>query len=317
MNDMIETIVSVQLPINEQLRIKKNRLTPNEITGNEKRICIVSGLYGDELGGQYICGEVIRRIKENYSMLKGIVDVYPTINSLGLDTRSREIPMFGLDYNTVFPGSFDGDLAEYTAAKLIEDIKGADFCIDVHSSNVFLKELPQIRVNDDVSGEVLELCKHLNMDLIWIHPSTTVDEGSLAYALNHIGVPTIVTESGTAFRIKYNYCEQVIEGIFCLMKELGVWTGKVITPRKAVIAKDDEITYLNCESSGLFVTHKHLYQRVRKGDVIGIITKPIFGSVEEEIIAPVDGVILTLREHPGVSEGTLVARILGNQEEAK
>lgn len=312
---MIETIVSVQLPIKEELTIKKNRLTPNEISGCEKRICIVSGLYGDELGGQYICGEVIRRIKENYEYLHGIVDVYPTINSLGLDARSREIPMFDLDYNTVFPGSLDGDLPEYTAAKLIEDMRGADFCIDVHSSNVFLKELPQIRVNDDVSEDTLELCRCLNMDLIWIHPSTTVDEGSLAHALNEIGVPTIVTESGTAFRIKYNYCEQVIDGIFCLMKKLGIWTGDVIEPRKAFVVHDDEITYLNCESSGLFVTHCHLYQKVKKGDVIGIITKPIFGSVEEEIVAPVDGFIVTLREHPGVSEGTLVARIFGNQEE--
>jgi predicted deacylase len=312
---MIETIVSVQLPIKEELKIKKNRLTPNEMTGKEKRICIVSGLYGDELGGQYICGEVIRRIKENYEMLTGIVDVYPTINSLGLDSRSREIPMFDLDYNTIFPGSSDGDLAEYTAAKLIEDMKGADFCIDVHSSNVFLKELPQIRVNDDVSKETLELCKNLNMDLIWIHPSTMVNEGSLAYALNEIGVPAIVTESGTAFRIKYNYCEQVIEGIFCLMKELGIWAGKTITPRKAVVVTDEEITYLNCETSGLFVTHKHLYQSVKKGDLIGVITKPIFGLVEEEIKAPVDGILITLREHPGVSEGTLVARILGRQEE--
>ena len=72
---MIETIVSVQLPIKEELTIKKNRLTPNEMHGNEKRFCIVSGLYGDELGGQYICGEVIRRIKEHYDHLKGIVDV--------------------------------------------------------------------------------------------------------------------------------------------------------------------------------------------------------------------------------------------------
>ncbi|MEE1312430.1 MAG: M14 family metallopeptidase [Lachnospiraceae bacterium] len=312
---MIETIVSVQLPVKEELKIKKNRLTPDEMTGKEKRICIVSGLYGDELGGQYICGEVIRRIKENYGMLKGIVDVYPTINSLGLDSRSREIPMFNLDYNTIFPGSVQGDLAEYTAAKLIEDIKGADFCIDVHSSNVFLKELPQIRVNDDVSEETLKLCRHLNMDFIWVHPSTMVNEGSLAFALNEIGVPTIVTESGTAFRIKYDYCEQVTDGIFCLMKELGIWMGDTIEPREAVVVEDNEITYLNCETSGLFVTHKHLYQTVEKGDVIGFITKPIFGSVEEEIIAPVSGILITLREHPGVSEGTLVARILGSQEE--
>lgn len=153
------------------------------------------------------------------------------------------------------------------------------------------------------------------MDMIWVHPSTMVNEGSLVYALNEIGVPAIVTESGTAFRIKYNYCEQVIDGIFCLLKELGIWQGEVVEPREAVVVQDEDIIYLNCETSGLFVTHKHLYQKVKKGDVIGIITKPIFGSVEEEIVAPEDGILITLREHPGVSEGTLVARILGNWED--
>ncbi|MCQ2491732.1 MAG: M14 family metallopeptidase [Lachnospiraceae bacterium] len=311
---MIETIVSVQLPIKEELNIKKNRLLPNDYTGEEKRLCIVSGIYGDELGGQYICAEVIRRVKENYSFLKGVVDVYPAINPLGLDSRNREIPVFDQDYNAVFPGSLEGDLPEYTAAKLIEDIKGADFCIDVHSSNVFLKELPQIRVGMDVTSETIKLCKSLNMDFIWIHPCNLVDEGSLAYSLNEIGVPTVVTESGTAFRIKYNYCEQVIEGIFCLMKEMGIWEGPTITPRKSVVVTDDEICYLNSESSGLFVTHYHLYSEVKKGDVIGEVIRPILGSVEEEIIAPVDGLIMTLREHPSVIEGTQVARIWTREE---
>ena len=60
---MIETVVSVKLPIGETLRIKKNSLMPDNLNGNEKRICLVSGIYGDELGGQYICGEIIKRIK--------------------------------------------------------------------------------------------------------------------------------------------------------------------------------------------------------------------------------------------------------------
>ena len=57
---MIETVASVKLPVGEQLKIKKNSLTPDHMDGNEKRICLVSGIYGDELGGQYICGEIIR-----------------------------------------------------------------------------------------------------------------------------------------------------------------------------------------------------------------------------------------------------------------
>lgn len=49
---MIDTVVSVKLPIGEMLRIKRNRLMPDVVTGEEKRICLVSGIYGDELGGQ-------------------------------------------------------------------------------------------------------------------------------------------------------------------------------------------------------------------------------------------------------------------------
>ena len=44
---MIDTVVSVKLPIGEMLRIKRNRLMPDHVTGEEKRICLVSGIYGD------------------------------------------------------------------------------------------------------------------------------------------------------------------------------------------------------------------------------------------------------------------------------
>ena len=39
---MIDTVVSVKLPIGEMLRIKRNRLMPDVVTGEEKRICLES-----------------------------------------------------------------------------------------------------------------------------------------------------------------------------------------------------------------------------------------------------------------------------------
>ncbi|MCI5623793.1 MULTISPECIES: M14 family metallopeptidase [Anaerostipes] len=310
---MIETVVSVKLPIGEMLKIKKNSLLPDQMNGQEKRICLVSGIYGDELGGQYICGQVIKRIKEDYSLLTGIVDVYPAINPLGLDARTRVVPITDIDYSTVFPGDINGGMEEYTAAKLMEDMEGAACCIDIHSSNIFLQELPQVRLNDDFDDRLLHLSRLMNTNLVWIHPSATVNEGSLAYALNKKGIPTLVTESGGAFRIKYDYCEQIIDGIFTIMNELGIWKGKGHSRKKVPIIKEDEISYLNCESSGIFVSRKKLNEYVKQGEVIGTITNPLFGAVEEEIIAPVEGLIMTLREHPGVTEGSLVARIAGGK----
>ena len=51
---MIDTVVSVKLPIGEMLRIKRNRLMPDHVTGEEKRICLVSGIYGDLMQIQII-----------------------------------------------------------------------------------------------------------------------------------------------------------------------------------------------------------------------------------------------------------------------
>lgn len=312
---MIETVVSVELPVEEVMKIKKNRLTPDIISSNEKRICIVTGMYGDELGGQYICYEIIRRIKANYDKLKGIVDVYPAINPLGLDSVSRGVPSFDLDVNTVFPGSRDGTMAEYAAAKIVEDIAGADFCVDLHSSNIYLKELPQVRVNEDVANEVIPYAKHLNTDIIWIHPSTSVKQGSLAYALNNIGVKTVVIEADTALRINVQYCEQLVEGIFSLLSEFGVWEGEVNAYKTPIISEDKEVVFINCNASGVFIPKIKHSNAVKKGDVIGEIVAAITGSIEEKIIAPCDGVVFSLREYPVVAEGSLIARILGGSYE--
>lgn len=59
-------------------------LTP---TGAEKRFCVVTGIHGDELEGQYVCYELIRRIRERMENLKGVVELYPALNPPGAGLR--------------------------------------------------------------------------------------------------------------------------------------------------------------------------------------------------------------------------------------
>ena len=108
---MVETVVSSALPVDELLSIRKNRLEPDHKSGREKRICIVTGTHGDELEGQYVCYEVNRRIQSQMENLKGIVDIYPALNPLGVDSITRGIPKFDLDMNRIFPGNKEGSMA--------------------------------------------------------------------------------------------------------------------------------------------------------------------------------------------------------------
>lgn len=308
---MIETVVSVDLMVEEVLKVKKNHLAPDFPEGNERRICIVSGLYGDELQGQYICYEVIRRIKLDYTKLTGVVDVYPSVNLMGLDSKTREIPGSGMDMNMLFPGSKSGALGEYTASCLFDDIQGADVCVDLHASNMYIHEVPQVRINDDGVEELLPIAKCLNTDMIWIHPSTSVLNGSLVYSLNHVGVRSVVIESGEAYRINQKYCNQIVDGIFALMKDMGIWQGDSIEPKKNVITNDSDITYINAESNGIFIPNINIYDQVKCGDEIGTVVNVITGSVEEVVRASANGMICSLRSYPVIEEGSLLARIVG------
>ncbi len=306
---MIENIVSVGLPADEVLTIKKNSLKGVGCEGG-KRIAVVTGIHGDELEGQYVCYELVRRITANMAYLKGTVDIYPSVNPLGMEAVSRAVPMSGLDMNRVFPGSDTGAIAENVAAKLVADIKGADICVDIHASNIFIREIPQVRIPSSDSGGLLKYAKALNADFVWVHDSNAVGEGSLACSLREAGVPTLVIEMGVGQRITKAYCKQLLTGIFNLMNRLGIWEAEQGNITHPMISTDGAVHVIHSVESGIFIPSVEHNMWVQKGTVIGEIVTPITGTVEEEITAPADGLIFSLREYPIVYEGSVIARIL-------
>lgn len=312
---MIQEVVSVDLPVHERLVIKKNRLKPENMTGKEKRISIVTGTHGDELDGQYICYEIIKKIQMYPEKLKGIVDIYPDVNPLGIDMGSRGIPMFDLDMNRVFPGDNNGAVAEYTAAGLIDDIIGSDFCLDIHSSNIFLKEMPQLRMTEENKDKLLPYAKKLNADFIWIYSSKTVLDATLAYSLNNMGVPTLVAEMGVGHRINNEYCQQLIEGIFNLMTELEVWDDAPVNVRNSIVSTEGQVSFISAAGSGIFVSSINSMGTIGMGTHIGDIIEPITGKVIQRIESPTDGIIFSLREHPVVYKGALIARVYGGRKQ--
>lgn len=308
---MIETIVSVGLPVDEVLQIKKNRLMPEQCTKDMKRISIVTGIHGDELEGQYVCFELQRRIMAEKENLAGIVDVYPAMNPLGMDSITRGIPAFDLDMNRLFPGNIEGNMTEYLAAGIIEDVSGSDLVMDIHASNIYLTEIPQIRINELHEETLVPFAKETNINFIWVHGASTVLESTFAYSLNSTGTPTLVVEMGVGMRITRDYGDQMVDGILHVMHKMGIWKGRTREPRKPIISRDPaDVSYLNASVGGLFVPAVKHWEEVEKGAVIGSIVDPLRGTVLDEVTAPVDGILFTIRDYPIVDEGSLMGRLL-------
>jgi len=313
------SILTLEMPYSERLKIRRTVYRG----GDGPRAAIVAGIHGDELEGLYVChllADWLERLsRENPAGLKGTVELYPAMNTLGLDTLTRSIPVFDVDLNRTFPGSAGGDLPRRIGHAAIGHLRGAALVIDIHASNVYLREIPQVRINTDFADTLVPMACHLNLDMIWLHGAMTVLEATIAHSLNSIGTPCLVVEMGVGMRITPDYCRQLMTGILTLWKELGVLAGDVELPpldHTPLIADDSNVHYLNATTSGLFVPLIEHWTDVHKGQMLGRIVSPMHGDLLADVRSPVNGILFTLREYPLVYEGSLMARVMARREDS-
>ncbi|MCR5123292.1 MAG: succinylglutamate desuccinylase/aspartoacylase family protein, partial [Ruminococcus sp.] len=172
----------------------------------------------------------------------------------------------------------------------------SDVCVDVHSSNIFLKEIPQIRMSVPTAPALLPFAKMMNVDFVWIHDAATVLESTLAHTLNTRGTKTLVVEMGVGMRITKEYCKQLFDGVLNIMKELGMWKGETAAVREPIISEGREVGFVNSDAAGIFVPCADFGDNVSEGDHIGDVVDPLTAKVVEEVRAVCGGMIFTLRE---------------------
>lgn len=312
---MYDTIFSMELPVGEHIKLLRNRISNTEDIKNSNRISIVTGIHGDEMEGQYICYELTRRIENERDKLKGVVDIYPAVNLLGLDNAIHTIPKERLDMNHIFPGSPDGSMMERVAYALTEDIAGASVCIDVHGSDIFTRESLQVRINEEFADDLMEYAKLMPANLIWKNPCPSVAASTLVHSMNCIGVPAFTVECGVGNTINTKYGDRIVDGIFNVMKCFGIWEGEAVHHDDTPVCDDSSIDFMRADKAGLFINSMNKFGSVKKGQCIGKIIDVNQNEVVQKIIAPNDGILFTVREFPMVYEGALLARILVQEVE--
>lgn len=309
----IEEVLTIELPVGENFRIQRCRYLPQK-GKSTKRISIVSGIHGDELEGQYVCFLLGQWLREHSQAIKGTIDIYPAINSLGIDSITRSVPFYDVDLNRTFPGSKNDFLPAQIADGVVDVMRGSDFAIDIHSSNVFLREIPQVRIAKSQEKALVPLANLLNIDFVWVHDAVTVLESTFAHAMNTIGTKTLVVEMGVGMRLGKAYGHQLLEGLLNLMAYEGILDIEPLPVRFPIQSHVGEVAYLNATCPGLFVPVIDHCQVIEKGSVVGHIVSALSGEVLDVVIAPIAGILFTIRAYPIVYEGSLLGRIFGEKQ---
>ncbi len=308
-----ETLLSLSLPYREKIALQRTVFEG----GGGPRVAVVSGIHGDELEGLYVCHRLAAWLdalaKRRPEALLGRVELLPALNTLGLDTLERSVPVYDVDLNRSFPGHVGGLLPQRVADAAMRALAGCALAIDIHASNIYLREIPQVRISQEFSERLVPMARQMNLDVIWVHGAVTVLENTIAHSLNSSGVPCLVVEMGVGMRVTKRFTEQLLTGILHSWRSLGVLAADLALDEiehRPLLAHDGNVHYLNAETSGLFVPEVEHWMELEQGQRLGVIVSPHAGSVLSEVRSPVNGVLFTLREYPLVYEGSLMARIV-------
>jgi len=311
-----ETFFTIEMPYCERMEIRRTVFRG----GQGPRVAVVAGVHGDELEGLYVCHCLAvwlqDLLQKNPHGLIGSVELYPAVNTLGLDTLTRGLPVFDTDLNRAFPGAASGPLPKRLADALMTALDGADLVVDIHASNIYLREIPQVRINQEFEELLVPIARRMNLDMIWLHSAATVLETTVAHSLNSSGTPCLVVEMGVGMRITPDYCRQLVAGLLSTWQQMGVLAEGLVLPETGhtpLIADDSNVHFLNAQTSGMFVASASHWTDVHRGELLGTIVSPFSAELLSEVRSPVDGILFTLREYPLVYEGSLMARVMARK----
>lgn len=312
----IATVASVAMPVGERWNVRRCRYAPE--SGGKGRVCIATGMHGDEVLGQLIVYGVVSRLIAEPEHLLGTIDVYPMLNPLGLDVGERMVPsVTRLDMNRAFPGSPDGTALEGICHSVFCNMLDADLVLDIHTSTNFKSELYEARVSARQAEVMLREARALCPELLWVLPDRSDFDASLTGALAAAGTKALILEADERRRRPQEIAGAVVSGIFCKLREMGLFTGETRKPPVGdipCIRSPKDVLRVGCERPGVYVPEDHIGTWVDEGEVLGVVIDALQGEALQTVRAPAAGLVFSQRSYSTVYPGTLIARLCRKEQ---
>ena len=198
-------------------------------------VLVTANVHGDEATGVGVVHELAGRLER--LLLRGTVQLYPTMNPEGLIQRSRTVPADGRDLNRVWPGDARGGPAERLAHVLWGDLcaRHPDALIDVHADAP--ASIPYTIVDRVVRGtsrkrKSLEkrsgqLASAAGLTVLHEYPHDRymkyhLDQSLSGAVTNELGIPAVTIESGPRLYVDPAAVGIATEAALGVLTELGL-----------------------------------------------------------------------------------------------
>lgn len=293
---------------------------PMHITGyefgeGEDALCVVGSMRGNEVQQLYVCGRLIRRLKEMEEKGQLVAGkkilVIPCLNFYSMNIGSRFWPTDHSDMNRMFPGYDKGETTQRIAAGIFEKIQ--NYQIGVQFASFYMRGdfLPHIRIMK-TGFEDVEVAKKFGFPYVVLRKPRPFDTTTLNYNWQIWGVKGFSIYTTTTERIDANSAQEAVEGILRLMWAEGIAWYKPVGKRIYIsrVLDDSNLTTIRCQMAGICERKVEVGEKVQKGQVLARILHPYEGVVLEELLAPFDGQVFFIHSDPLIYADTAVVKLV-------
>ena len=257
-------------------------------------VCLTAAIHGDELNGI----EIVRRVlyKLDPEKLSGAVIGVPIVNLQGFHRHSRYLTD-RRDLNRYFPGDPKGSSASRIAYSFFNEvISYCDALVDLHTGSFYRTNMPQLRA-DTNNPDVLAFAKQFGATII-VHSDGAF--GTLRKAAVDAGIPAITLEAGESMRLQESAVEHGVKGIETLLEQKEMLGSLKFWKTTEAIYKQS--LWVRADQGGILFSKVKQGAKVKKGEVLGVVTDPIT-NLSSEIVAPFKGRVLGLALNQVVMPG--------------
>lgn len=310
---MKEEILSIPTPFGEPLTLYKNRWGPD---GGDA-LSIVSGLQGDRLNGLMVASRLSRFLndveagKETGYQIRGSIQVFPVVNYKAWESGNRVWQFDSQDTDLTFPGMEVGELTETICNTLIRHTAESDYGIVLQTGEKHYEDAPHVKLIDP-NRKRRNLARSLGLHIGREAAESPSSVLNLAKQWDLMGLHPFILSAGKPRTYHPRHCDLLLDGIVNFMRSEGLLSQnreKSSPQEMAFFDAQNECPVLTREA-GLFYPEPVIGTAVEKGHKLGEVRDLYQGFALEEVCAPEDGYVVTLRDYPMVHERELVAVLL-------
>lgn len=304
------TLFSVDTPYRQSLPVKAWQFGNQ----NNKSLCVLGALRGNEIQQMYICSQLIRRLEELEKSGKladdfGIL-VIPCANQFSMNVGRRFWAADNTDINRMFPGYDAGETTQRIAAHLFNAIQGFEY--GVHITSIYLPGniMPHLRVMETGYENVSEGCG-FGLPYLLVRTPQPYDTTTLNYNWQIWNTCTFSLYTHETDVVDPEAAAEAVDAILHFIHTKGwITTAPERKGSETKILSENELHNILSNSGGLLLRYAEPGDSLKAGQLLGEIIDPCSGLTVEKLFSGCDGTLFFAHKAHLISGHDVAFRVM-------